>query len=162
MQKQTPPSPTVPTLRRPKSRPTRREKLSITIDAALLPELDARGDERSGVIRADLCRYYRLLAEARTRLRELLTPAELSAIVDIQNGHWYQELLYADEIWANVEDGCRLEGLAEKWHIDGPALVEKLKQLPLLEVHALADATQQFWQAVGEGDSTRDSARALD
>lgn len=151
-----------PTLSRPKPRPSRREKLSITIDSELLPELDARGEERSGVIRTDLGRYYRLLADARTRLRDLLTSAELSAVIDVQNGHWYADILYADEIWANVEDGCRLEGLAEKWQIDGPALVEKLKRLPLLEVHALADATVRFWHRVGQGESSLDPARALE
>lgn len=140
----------------------RKKPIAITIDPAILDQLDARGDNRSEQIRTDLSRYYRLLAEARARLRELLTPAELSAIIDIQNGHWYHERLEAIEIWANVEDGCRLDGLAEKWKIDGPALVEKLRGLDLLSVHALTDATQRFWHAVGEGDHTRDPARALD
>lgn len=153
-----------PTLSCPKPRPSRREKISITIDAALLSELDARGDERSGVICTDLSRYYRLLAEARKRLREILTPAELSAVIDVQNGHWYAEALHADEISANVEDGCR-DGLDQKWSIDGPALVEKLKRLQLLEVHALADATVRFWRAVGQGKSASrliEPARALE
>lgn len=139
-----------------------RTPISITIDPDLLTQIDLRGENRSEILRTDLSRYYRLLAEARTRLRDLLAPAELSAIIDVQNGHWYGERLHADEIFANVEDGCRLEGLHRKWVIDGPALVEKLKTLDLLAVHALADATQRFWRAVGEGDHTRDPARALD
>jgi hypothetical protein len=110
----------------------------------------------------DLSRYYRLLAEARTRLREILTPAELAAIIDVQNGHWYHERLDPVEIWANVEGGCRLEGLDTRHKIDGPALVEKLQSLDLLQVHALADATVRFWHAVGEGDAFRDPRKALD
>lgn len=151
-----------PVLTARKPRPTRRAPISITIDPALLTELDARGENRSEILRLDLGRYYRLLADARARLRERLTPAELSAILDVQNGHWYGDRIDAAEIWANVEDGCRLEGLDQKWTIDGPALVEKLKGLPLIEVHALADATVRFWHAVGQGDQTREPSRALD
>lgn len=141
---------------------TRKKPIAITIDPAILEQLDQRGDNRSEQIRMDLSRYYRLLAEARGRLRTLLTPAELSAIIDIQNGHWYHERLDLAEITANVADGCRLEGLDKKWNIDGSALLDKLRTLDLLSVHALTDATQRFWHAVGEGDHTRDPARALD
>ena len=144
----------------PKPRP-RKQPVTITLDEPLLAQLDARGDNRSDIVRTDLGRYYRLLAEARSKLRELLTPAELSAVIDVHNGHWSGERLEADRIWANVEDGCRLDGLNHKWTIDGPALVAKLKSLDLLAVHALADATQRFWHAVGEGDH-REPARALD
>ena len=92
-----------------------KQKLSVSLEAALLPELDARGEERSTILSRDLTRYYALLREARTALRERLTSAELSAILDVQNGHWYAPgLLRGNEIWANVEDGCRLDGLAEK------------------------------------------------
>jgi hypothetical protein len=140
-----------------------KQKLSISLDAALLPDLDARGKDRSAILSRDLTRYYRLLAAARAQVREILTPGELSAIMDVQNGHWYRPgLLRADEIWANVEDGCRLDGLDKKWSVDGPALVEKLKTLSLIEVHALADATDRFWHAVGPGDGRCDPARALD
>lgn len=128
----------------------------------MLAWIDERADNRSEQINGDLTRYYRLLAEGRSALRELLSPAEISAIIDVQNGHWYATKLYADEIWANVEDGCRLDGLAEKWAIDGPALVAKLQALDLWQVHALADATQRFWHAVGGGDHTREPARALE
>ena len=145
-----------------KKRATRKRITPITIDEPLLARIDERWDNRSEAIRTDLGRYYRLLAEARATLREILTPDELAAIVDVQNGHWYQGRLDGSEIWANVEDGCRLEGLADKWSIDGPALVTKLRGLDLLAVHALADATQRFWHAVGAGDERRDPRRALD
>jgi hypothetical protein len=139
-----------------------KQKLSISLDAALLPELAARGEERSAVLSRDLARYYALLREARVALRERLTPAELSAILDVQNGHWYRPgLLDAGEIWANVEDGCRLDGLDKKWGIDGAVLVEKLKVLSPIEVHALADATERFWESVSR-DEKPEIERALD
>lgn len=146
----------------PRRPPTTRTPISITIEPALLTQLDARGENRSQQVTQDLGRYYRLLADARTRLRAILARAELCAIIDIQNGHRYSAPLYADEILANVEDGCRLEGFDQKWEIDGPGLAKKLKTLDLLAVHALADATQRFWHAVGVGDERRDPARALD
>ena len=140
----------------------RKEKLSISIEAALLPELDARGEERSTVLSRDLIRYYALLREARAQVRESLTPAELSAILDVQNGHWYgQGLLRGEEIWANIEDGCRLDGLAEKWEIDGSALVATLQALEPWHIHALADAIERFWEAVGR-DENPPLERALD
>jgi hypothetical protein len=140
-----------------------KHKLSISLDAALLPDLDARGEERSTVLSRDLVRYYALLRQARAHLREILTPGELSVILDVQNGHWYRPgLLDAGEIWANVEDGCRLDGLDKKWSVDGPALVAKIKALNLQQIHALADATDRFWHAVGQGDGRCDPARALD
>lgn len=138
------------------------QKLSLTIDPDVVAQVDARGEARSTTISQDLGRYYRLLADARARLRQLLTPNEIAAIVDIQNGHWYQQRLDAMEIVANVEDGCRLDGLDAKWEIDGKALVAKLEALDLLAVHALADATIRFWHAVGDGDHSRDPKRAID
>lgn len=143
-------------------KPGTKKPISITIEPEVLDWLDERGDNRSEGVTRDLTRYYRLLAEARTTLRDKISPAELSAIIDVQNGHWYAKKLHADEIWANVEDGCRLDGLAAKWDIDGPALVEKLKTLDLSCVHALSDATERFWQAVGHGDHQRDPAISLD
>ena len=157
-----------PALAAPKRARGPRPKLSITLDPVVLAAVELRmdapgGRDRSGVLSRDLARYYALLREARARLRAQLTPAELSAILDVQNGHLYGSgLLWSDEIWVNVEDGCRLDGLAEKWAIDGAALVAKLRALDLLAVHALADATQRFWHAVGSGDQTRAPARALD
>jgi hypothetical protein len=140
-----------------------KQKLSISLDERLLPELDARGEERSAVLSRDLARYYALLREARAQLRERLTPGELSAVIDVLNGHLFSpDILRGIEIWANVEDGCRLDGLDRKWEIDGAALVEKLKGLSLPEVHTLADATERFWHAVGAGEGHRDPARALD
>lgn len=145
----------------PARKPVKRA-IVATLDPATLAQLAARNENRSEQIRLDLSRYYQLLAEARIQLRQLLTPAELSAIIDIQNGHWYAEYIAAREITANIEDGCRFEGLDTKWGIDGPTLIAKLNTLDPLSLHALADATQRFWQAVGEGDERRPPHRALD
>ena len=145
-----------------KQHPTVKIQISATIEPQVLAWVDERADNRSEQINGDLTRYYRLLAEARTALRARLSPAELSAIVDVQNGHVYAPRLSHDDISANIEDACRLDGLADKWSIDGRGLVETLSALDLWQLTALADATERFWHAVGEGDTTRDPARALD
>lgn len=163
--------PTQPTTKKQKPRhalsalkppPARYTKLSITLAPRLCQEIALRGDVCSGVIGQGLARYYALLREARGRLREQLTPTELSAILDVLNGHWWSEQLCVVEIWATIEDGCRLDGLAQKWNIDGPALIAKIKRLDLVAVHALADACIRFWHRVGHGESGFDPARALD
>ena len=146
----------------PRVAPTIRAKLSITIQPDVLASIDERADNRSEQINSDLTRYYRLVAEARASLRTLLSPAELSAIIDVQNGHWYAPRLSHQEITANIDDACRLDGLAEKWRIDGATLVAKLMPLDLWQITALCDATERLWHGVGEGDHTRDPARALD
>lgn len=146
----------------PKKKKTRRQHVNLTLDPEIVEQVALRGDVRSEIISQDLGRYYRLLADARMRLREQFTPKELGAIIDTQNGYWYHPRLEASEIWANVEDGCRLNGLAQKWGIDGAVLVQKLQSLDLLAVHALADATTRFWHAVGQGDERREPKGVLD
>ena len=157
-------------MKKPTSKPTLtphkktelRKPISVTIEPEVLAWIDERGDNRSEQINSHLTRYYQLLSEARRSLRALLSPAELSAIIDVQNGHWYAPRLSHYEISANIEDACRLDGLAEKWSIDGPALAATITALDLWQIHALCDATERFWHAVGEGDHRRDPARALE
>ncbi|MFW6125511.1 MAG: hypothetical protein ACOC58_00235 [Chloroflexota bacterium] len=49
-------------------------------------------------------------------LRDVLN----STILDVHTAHL---------LWANVEDGIRLECLAEKWQVDGTSLVSRLRDL---------------------------------
>ncbi len=130
-------------------------KLSISIMAKTLNEIDSRGERgaanRSGVIDRDLTRYYEILKYGRQSLRDALSVAEISAILDNLNGVWLSEPVSIRLIYANFADGLE-EGLAEKWKIDGPALVEKLKSLPFDELCALADAAERWWNRVANGE----------
>lgn len=139
-----------------------RKPTSVTIDPAVLAQLDERGDNRSEQISGDLTRYYRLLAEVRPALRERITPAELSLILDACNG-WAMEADAPRHLWMEISDSIRFNSLDAKWAVqDGAGLVQRLRDLTWLESLALCDAVERFWQAVGEGDHTRDPARALD
>lgn len=75
------------------------------------------------------------IADLRDALRVLilsrpqhLTQEEEMAVLDATLS-WHITPETAQYLWAEVEDAIRLEGLDRKWGVDGPALVEKLKNL---------------------------------
>lgn len=129
------------------------DKVSITLRDSVLESVDARGERgaanRSGVISRDLERYYESLKRARAELREKLSEAELAAVLDNLNGVWMAEPVSVSIMWANVADGIALEKLDQKWNIDGPVLVAKLRTMPFIEVCALADAAERHWNRAG-------------
>ena len=132
--------------------------MAKTVGLYLYPEtqkaLSTRGDNRSAVINRDLGRLYELYGRA---IREIpLALDEARLIVDMCNGTIF-DARTAPLLWASVEDACHLDGLDEKWGIDGPVLVEKLKGLTQLQALALADAAEQFWALPdGERDLDKD------
>lgn len=108
----------------------------------LLPALEARTDTGSSIARTasrDLDRYYTLLA----REVPTFTEGEGSLIVDALNGT-LTEPHTASLLWANIADALE-DGLAEKWHVDGAALVERLRKLTPFQSLAVADAAERFW-----------------
>ncbi|HYE76048.1 MAG TPA: hypothetical protein VEF04_22065, partial [Blastocatellia bacterium] len=114
--------------------PTKRIALNVT-DAELEKEILTRSGEAkpgrgggfSETLNTDLSRYYALLKRARMRLRELLSDGELALIIDVCNGWWKSNPEDALALWHNVYDGIEMDGLDQKWKIDGKALVRKLK-----------------------------------
>lgn len=123
-----------------------------TVSLYLYPETDkglaARGDNRSQIIARDLDRLYTLYHRA---MREVqFTEAEVHLIVDSLNG----TIMDADSaplLWASIEDSINLDGLAEKWNVDGPGLVKRLKALNALQAMAMADAAERVWATVDSG-----------
>lgn len=109
---------------------------------SLAGALDERGANRNEVAARDLARYYALLE--RTRATLALTEAEASAVCDALNGTILDEHTVS-LLWAEVDDACRV-GLAEKWRVDGPALVAQLRGLSYAQCVALYDAVERFWR----------------
>jgi hypothetical protein len=115
----------------------------------LLQQLQSRAssrttDEQSAnlIARRELERYYAVLADS---LREVtLTQAEASLIVDAMNGTLSEAHTYS-LLWANVADAIHYDGLAEKWGIDGPALVAKLRALSPGAAMAVVDAAERYF-----------------
>lgn len=74
-----------------------------------------------------------------------LSDAEMNAVRDALNGTLHEPAaLIRGSIWMGVED-CLLDGLAEKWAIDGGALVERLKAMTFAQEVALVETVEAWW-----------------
>lgn len=89
-----------------------------------------------------IARYEAMLVEAMPSLLK----AEWLAIMDTMNATGFLEPTDFDTIWTNVEDSGILNKLGEKWKIDVPALVIKLRDLPRISQIATIEAVIRFWQ----------------
>jgi hypothetical protein len=126
---------------------TAKKSFGVYIRESLQPEFEARGGS-SIVINRDLERLYTMYRRA---IREVpLTLAEARLIVDALNGSLF-DANTAPMLWASIEDAIKLDGLAEKWGVDGPALVEKLRGLSAFHCMALVDAAERFWSMSADG-----------
>lgn len=119
------------------------QKLSVSLPGVLVDQIAERGQSRSTIIARDLERLYTLYRRA---LRQVdLTVDEACLIVDALNG----SLTTADDaglLWAKIEDAIHYDRLDEKWNVDGKSLVEKLQRLNEIQVLAIVDAAERFWQ----------------
>lgn len=117
----------------------------------LLPEIDARADPpepsvRARVAQRDLGRYYHLLQETLATVD--LSRGEAGLLVDVCNGwatHVEPPELLAHGLALQVDDGCRLEALDEKWHVERVPLVEKIEAWSTAQAIAVIDAIERFW-----------------
>lgn len=76
-----------------------------------------------------------------------LTAAEWMLIFDAQNGVIQDDSAETlTLLWAGIEDAIQMEGLAEKWAVDGQALINKIKALDYAGMVVLADAAERFWR----------------
>lgn len=89
-------------------------------------------------------RYLEILRRARVASR--FSEPELNAMRDCCNGTWFEPAQLIDgAILANVEDS-RVDGLYEKWGIDGDALAAKLRSLIFADQVALVEEIEQWWR----------------
>ena len=86
-----------------------------------------------------------------------LTEAEVNAIRDVLNGALLQPAaVIAGAIVIEVEDALP-DGLADKWGIDGPALVARLGALTYVQEVALLEQVEKYWSRAP--DAGRESPR---
>lgn len=121
-------------------------QIGIRFPDDLLAQLDARGEtgdalNRAALVRRDLERYYELMRHARRSLRAKLSPAEVALVADALASTFldHTSLRHIDH---EVEDAL-LDGLAEKWDVDGAKLVATLRALSDGELFALGDAVER-------------------
>lgn len=135
----------------------RSKMTTITLYNEDISRVELRGKNRSQTIARDLERLYSLYRRCLSQIK--LTANEACLICDVLNGT-IMDANSASMLWAEVEDGCNLDGLDEKWEIDGPALVEKLKSYNETQCLALVDAAERFWASDYES-TTRETMAAF-
>lgn len=85
----------------------------------------------------------------RHTLREiagLFTENEAKLIVDVMNGTLYHSGVNPKSVLiAQVEDGCALDGLDEKWEVNKASLIEKLYRLTEHQAYVILSLAFEFW-----------------
>lgn len=117
------------------------KSVSVNLQPEILDALAERG-QRAPTINRDLERLYSLYDRALRRVD--LTIDEACLIVDALNGTLH-DVLSGTRFWFGVQDAIELDGLDEKWNVDGKALIEKLSALDDLTAMAIVDAAERFW-----------------
>lgn len=82
-------------------------------------------------------------------LRGKLTAAEWSYLADALNGTMITPEFRCNVggLIASIEDSNDFYGLGEKWSVDVPAFVEKVKQLTGAQVDAIYSRIEEFWNS---------------
>lgn len=125
---------------------------TILLTDELIAATRLRGT-RSEIVRRDLSRYYGLLARAKQELQPMFSVDELSLIAEALNGSLLTDERIGHDLLADVSDAVRLNGLAEKWNVNGPALIAKVRELrDDARGYALVDAVEIWWRRVGDGE----------
>lgn len=114
----------------------------------IIAALDERG-QRSVVVNRDLERLYTLYDRALRRAS--LTLDEACLVTDALNASLY-DAKTAHLLPAGVSDAIEMEGLTEKWGVDGEALVKKLSALDEFSCMAIIDAAERVWADESERD----------
>ena len=135
------------------------QRLSITMPAHTLEQVKARqanpqdeqSTDRSATIAKSLDRYFYALNSARRGLRERFSAAEQGLLIDVLNGTLFASPCAIGFLEHEVADGI-VDGLAERWHVDGAALMKKLKALSYAEKLALIDAAERWLHRAGRGE----------
>lgn len=125
----------------------------------IAPALAARvaGRNPGDAARSDLQRYYDLLGVALASVT--LEQSEAALIVDALNGTIIDQ--FAIQLLdASIEDSYH-DGLAEKWNVDGTALLAKVRGWNLLQRAAVCDAVERFWANSYHVEDTSARLRAV-
>lgn len=89
-----------------------------------------------------------------------LSEGEASLIVDVVNGTIFDPVSVR-YLWEDVADGIELDGLDEKWDVDGASLVAKLRGLTYTQTVAIIEAAERFWNLPTRSDNLADDLRLV-
>lgn len=125
------------------------EKLSVSLSPDIMGQINTRAEGNvSGAINKSLARYFALLQRSLAELRSQLSEPECSLILDATNGSAFSDTISLNMLWADIEDAVNLDGLDQKWGVDGRALVAKIKLAGMAGQTALIDASERWWNRV--------------
>ena len=135
------------------------QRLSITMPPSTLAHVEARqanpqdeqSTDRSATIAKSLDRYFYAIAAARRDLRERFSAGEQGLLLDVANGCLFASPCAINFIEHEVA-AALIDGAAERWHVDGPALVKKLKALSYCEKLALVDSVERWLNRAARGE----------
>ena len=121
---------------------------TINTDAATATAIDARrrsGETRSNRLTTDLTAYYTLLADGLRKARRTLTPNQAALVLNVFNATAPGQIWTANRIAARVDDAIVLDGMGDKWDVDGATLVAALRDMGDFAAVALADWADSVW-----------------
>jgi hypothetical protein len=78
-----------------------------------------------------------------------LSLAERSAVIDSYNGTLLTPAFAGVALWQHMRDSIELEALADKWGIDGPALLLTLAEMAVFDLACLEVWACGYWAQVG-------------
>lgn len=130
------------------------EKLSVSIAPDITGQINTRAEGNvSGAINKSLSRYFALLQRGLAELRSQLSEQECALILDATNGSAFADTITLNMLWADIEDAVTLDGLDQKWSVDGQVLVAKIKNAGMSGQTALIDASERWWNRVSAGEN---------
>ncbi|WP_333664715.1 hypothetical protein [Desulfobacter postgatei] len=95
-------------------------------------------------------------------MKGMFTARELSLLIDTHNGLAMSALHYsANTLAAGTSDSIALDGMAEKWEIDGPALIEKIHTLTPMQALCLEIWANGFWYGRNQAKGLEDYVAQL-
>jgi len=109
----------------------------------------------SAQLREDMQTFQEIVTATERSMNGKFEFNEAMLIVDLLNAYFFTpgqltSLPYTLEV--EVDDGCQLEGLDEKWNVDREALVNKIKALTPMEAYTVFHMSRLVWAKNGEGD----------
>lgn len=121
--------------------PTVNFRITDGMETDLESRVTSMSGTRHAVAKRDLERYYEML---RCELRGMIfSPDEVKLMLDVGKGTFWQPFSIPF-LWDEIEDSL-LDGTAEKWNVDGPGFVKRLKSLTPTQACAVVDALERWW-----------------
>jgi hypothetical protein len=126
-------------------------QINIRFPENFVKQLDTRSDPGKGgmseAVRSSLERYFFLIESARQEIAGEFTSGEVSLLVDICNGTWFEPPV-SGAVLANAEDAESI--YYKRWEVDRGKLLAKLKAITICQEMALIDAIERFWVSVSK------------